>query len=57
MLLSILTQLSNVPDDYSVTYLRRPMAIHLVDHVTEIYVSSQYSSSMYNNFPQTNVPS
>ena len=41
MLLSILAQLSNVPDDYSVTYLRRSMAIYLVDHVTEIYVSSQ----------------
>ena len=40
MLLSILAQLSNVPDDYSVTYLRRSMAIHLVDHVTEIFVSS-----------------
>ena len=41
MLLSILAQLSNVPDDYSVTYLRRSMAIHLVDHVTDIFASSR----------------
>ena len=38
MLLSVLAQLKNVPEDYSCTYLRRAMAGFFVDNVDQIYV-------------------
>ena len=52
MLLSILTQLSNVPEEYLCTYMRS-MANHFVYNVTEIYAGfhfiffTSYNNCMY----------
>ena len=47
MLLALLSQVKGVPKDYSVTYLRRWMAIHLAKNVDYFWVKNFY---MLNTF-------
>ena len=38
MLLSFLSQIQSVPKDYSITYIRRWMAIHMANNVDYLWV-------------------
>ena len=54
MLLSFLAQVKGVPKDYSITYLRRWMAIHLAQNVETLWVNIFYilnTCSHYMDFP------
>ena len=48
LLLAVLSQVKGVPKDYSVTYLRRWMAIHLAKNVDYLWVKFfTYSIHLY----------
>ena len=54
MLLSFLAQVKGVPKDYSITYLRWWMAIHLAKNVETLWVNIFYilnTHSHYRDFP------
>ena len=54
MLLSLLAQVKGVPKEYSITYLRRWMAIHLAQNVETLWVNIFYinTCSHYMDFPR-----